>query len=66
MFRNDQKQGWSTMLFRTRYMLDGAQVPTVKHRISYAGRLYDILDVREINRREGWEYVGRARSEDRP
>jgi len=63
-FREGQEQAWSVVRFRTRYWLDVAGVPTVKYRASHDGVLYDILEVREINRREGWEFVARARAED--
>ena len=66
VFREGQPQAWSTVLFRTLHFLDLAQVPTVKYQILYAGRIYDVLDVREQERpTDGWEFVSRARAEDR-
>ena len=65
MFRQDQPAAWSTVLFRTLYILDAAKIPTVKYQIVLDGRTYDVVDVREIGRRRGWEFVGRARAEDR-
>ena len=64
-FREGQPQAWSTVLFRTLYVLDAAKVPTAKYRIVFEGRTYDVVDVREIGRRRGWEFVCRARAEDR-
>ncbi|MEY2668120.1 MAG: hypothetical protein RJA59_758 [Pseudomonadota bacterium] len=63
-FREAQEQGWNVGRFRTRYWLDGVLAPTVKLRIVFDEVTYDILDVREIGRREGWEFVARARAED--
>jgi SPP1 family predicted phage head-tail adaptor len=63
-FREGQEQAWGIVRFRTRYWLDDFEGPTPKYRISHDGRLYDILEVREIGRREGWEFVARARQED--
>jgi len=63
-FREAQEQGWSMARFRTRYWLDADEGPTVKYRLVSDGVTFDILEVREIGRREGWEFVARARAED--
>jgi SPP1 family predicted phage head-tail adaptor len=63
-FRETQEQGWSVVRFRTRYWVDVDGVPTVKYRIVFDDVVYDILEVRELGRREGWEFVARARAED--
>jgi hypothetical protein len=63
-FREGQIQGWATVTWRTRYFRDGAQEPTVKWEILEGLRAYEVLEVREIGRKEGWEFVTRARAED--
>lgn len=63
-FREEQTAGWRVVMWRTRYLLDAAGLePTVKWQIVEGTRVYDILDVREIGRREGWEFVAQARAE---
>lgn len=63
-FREGQVQGWAAVTWRTRYFRDGFDEPTVKWELLEGTRVYEILDVREIGRREGWEFVTRARAED--
>jgi SPP1 family predicted phage head-tail adaptor len=58
-FAADQVVGKAMTTFRVRYR-DGV---TVLHRIVYAGRNWDIHDVRELGRREGLEIDASARSE---
>jgi SPP1 family predicted phage head-tail adaptor len=61
-YASQQFLGKTPLTFRIRWSTT-VQVLTVKDRISYAGRTYDILDVREIGRREGLEIDAFARSE---
>lgn len=63
-YREGQVQGWAAVIWRTRYFLDAGQEPTVKWQILEGTRVYEILEAREIERREGWEFVTRARAED--
>lgn len=63
-FREGQAQGWSAVLWRTRFFKDAAQEPTVKWEIVEGLRVYEVLEVREMGRAEGWEFVSRARAED--
>lgn len=63
-FREEQQQGWAMVVFRTHYFRDGDEEPTVKWQIVEGDRVYEILDVREIGYRAGWEFVARARAED--
>ena len=63
-FREGQVQGWFAVVWRTRFFRDAADDPTVKWEIVEGLRVYEVLDVREIGRREGWEFVTRARAED--
>jgi head-tail adaptor len=63
-FREGQVQGWASVTWRTRYFLDGVEEPTVKWELLEGSRVYEVLEVREIGRREGWELVTRARAED--
>lgn len=64
-YREGQVQGWSAVVWRTRHFFDSAlEEPTVKWEIVEGERVYEILEVREIGRREGWEFVARARAED--
>lgn len=63
-FRQDQTQAWSTVIWRTLYFLDGTKEPTPKWELLEGSRSYEILEVREIGRREGWEFVTRYRAED--
>jgi SPP1 family predicted phage head-tail adaptor len=51
----------SLMTFRIRWRPD--LNVTVNDRISYSGRLWDLLDVREIGRREGLEIEAKARTD---
>lgn len=63
-FAEEQIQGWSIVTWRIRWMRDGIDDPTVKWQLLEGARVYDIMDVREIGRREGWELVTRCRAED--
>lgn len=63
-FREQQVQGWSPVVWRIRHLGDGIGEPTVKWRLLEGARVYDILAVQEIGRREGWELTTRARAED--
>ena len=62
-FREQQVQGWAVVIWRLRYSLD-VMDPTVKWQLVEGVRVYDVLEVRELGRREGWELVTRARAED--
>lgn len=50
-------QSRSNCLFTLRYRTD----LTTKHRISYAGTIYDIVSIAEIERRQGLEVRGVAK-----
>ena len=63
-FREDQVQGWANVTWRTLWFRDGLDDPTVKWQIVEGARVYDVLSVREIGRRAGWEFVTRVRAED--
>jgi head-tail adaptor len=63
-FREAQVQGWSVVIWRIRYFRDGLEEPTVKWEILEGSRVHEILEVRELGRRDGWELVTRARAED--
>lgn len=58
-FLNAQKYAESEMRFQIRYRTD----VTVKHRIVYDGKNYDILAVLEIGRRRGLNILAKARAE---
>lgn len=63
-FREGQRQGWAVVVWRVRYLLDGQNEPTVEWSLLDGVREYEILEVRELGRRDGWELVTRFRSED--
>ena len=63
-YRNDEVVGWAAVIWRTRWFLYGSEAPTPKWDLLEGERAYEILDVREIGRREGWEFVTRCRAED--
>ncbi len=63
-FREAQLQGWALVTWRTRFFQDALADPTVKWDLLEGDRVYEILEVREIGRREGWELVTRCRAED--
>lgn len=64
-YREGQVQGWAAVIWRTRWFLDAAlEAPTVKWELLEGERVYEVLEVREVGRREGWEFVTRARAED--
>ncbi len=63
-FAEEQRQGWAFVIWRVRYLLDGLLEPTVKWSLVEGARVYEILEVRGIGRREGWEFVTRCRAED--
>ena len=63
-FRESQVQAWATVTWRTLFHHDGFSDPTVKWEILEGIRVYEVLEVREIVRRKGWEFVARARAED--
>lgn len=58
-FNNSQPIGYMTATFRIRYRTG----ITVENRVVYNGRNWDILDVRELGRREGIEIDARTRAE---
>jgi len=58
-FQNQQVIGTAVKTFRIRWRSD----VTVKNRIVYDSRNWDIRDVREIGRREGLEIDASARAE---
>lgn len=55
--------GKSITTFRLRWS-DTVKETTTKHRVQFDGRDFDILDVQEINRREGLTLYCEARSEN--
>lgn len=59
-FSTMQNVGTAVMTFHLRYRSD----VTVLHRISYDGKLWDILDVREIGRNVVTEIDCTARADD--
>lgn len=63
-FQEGQRQGWAAVTWRIRYLGAGVLEPTVKWELLEGQRVYEVLDVRELGRREGWELVTRTRSED--
>lgn len=63
-YREGQVQGWAVVVWRTRWFLEAVSEPTVKWEIVEGARVYEVLEVREVGRREGWEFVSRARAED--
>jgi len=63
-FREGQVQGWAAVTWRTRYFHEAMTEPTVKWEIVEGLRVYEVLEVRDLGRREGWEFVTRARAED--
>ncbi len=64
-FREQQVQGWAPVVWRVRHIQDTDLAdPTVKWDLVEGARVYEILSVTEINRREGWELVTRCRAED--
>lgn len=58
-FAAQEVAGSAVMTFQIRYRSD----VTVKDRLSYDGRLWNILDVRELGRREATEIDAVARAE---
>lgn len=63
-YREGQIQGWANVIWRIRYIQHGLDDPTVKWRLLEGDRVYEILSISEIGRREGWELVTRCRAED--
>ncbi len=63
-FREGQVQGWTNVIWQIRYIRDVLADPTVKWDLLEGTRVYEILAVNEIGRREGWELVTRCRAED--
>lgn len=61
-FNAPQYVGRSVVTFRVRWSSITKGI-TVEHRISYEDRQYDILDIRELGRREGIEIDASVRSE---
>jgi len=59
-----QRVGWSPVTWRILYVSIGLVEPTVKWDLLEGDRVYEILQVKEIGRREGLEPVTRARAED--
>lgn len=58
-----QYVGKSVLVFRIRYSSDVKEV-TTKHRVIFEGRVHDILNKREIGRREGLWLDCEVRSEE--
>ena len=58
-FTESQRIGRAVTTFQIRYRT----AVTAGNRIVYGGRNWDILDVREVGRREGLEIDARARAE---
>jgi head-tail adaptor len=63
-FAEDQVQGWAVVRWRLRWFQENLEDPTVKWQLVEGQRVYDVQEVREIGRREGWEFVTRCRAED--
>ena len=64
-FGEQQVQGWSNVVWRIRWLQeDDLQDPTVKWELLEGTRVYEILSISEIGRREGWELATRCRAED--
>lgn len=63
-FTEEQRLGWSPVLWHIRYLEDALDSPTVKWDLMEGLRVYDIMSVRELGRREGWELTTRVRAED--
>lgn len=61
-FRADAVSSEITTRFRIRYSTTVADV-SPRDRISYDGRLYDIVAVKEVGRREGIEITASARND---
>lgn len=60
-FSTMQLIGSAVMTFVMRYRADLAV--TIQDRLSYGGKTWDILDVRELARRVGWEIDAKARAD---
>ncbi len=58
-----QYVGKSILIFRIRWSSDVKEV-TTKHRVLFEGRVHDILDKREIGRRDGIDLDCEVRSEE--
>lgn len=58
-FGAEQVIAFGYRMFKIRYRAD----VTVLNRIVYNGRNYDVLDVREVSRRDGLEIDAKARAE---
>ena len=58
-FSSQEINGQAVMTFHIRYRAD----LTVKHRIVYGGRIWNIVDVREVGRRVVTEFDAVARGE---
>jgi len=63
-FREGQIVAWANVTWRTAWFQDELEDPTVKWQLVEGARVYDVLAVREIGRRAGWEFNTRARAED--
>lgn len=60
-FSTMQVVGSAVTTFVVRFRADLAV--TVLDRLGYDGKTWDILDVRELGRREGWEIDAKARAD---
>lgn len=60
-FATQQLVGSAVMTFVMRYRSDLAL--TVQDRLSYDGKLWDVLDIRELGRRVGLEVDAKARAD---
>ena len=63
-FRDPQIAGESAVVFRVRWSADTRAI-TSEWRVRYDGRTYDIIDLRELGRREGLEIEATVRSENK-
>jgi head-tail adaptor len=61
----DQVQAWAYVTWRIRWFeFAGNETPTAKWRVVEGARVYDVLEIREIGRREGVDLYCRTRAED--
>lgn len=63
-FTEGQTVGFAPVIWRTRWFRSSdLEDPTVKWQLVEGAQVYDVLSVIEIGRREGWEFLTRARAE---
>lgn len=66
MEQGDQSEvaAWSVVTWKIRWFQIGLDSPNARWQVVEGARVYDVTEVREIGRREGWEIVARYRAED--